>query len=86
MKVRVYKEDELKSKYKKNFNPMVEKDIEYSSWLGSWSFVKHSSGQIVKCEATSEKKWRILGTNGFFPMETCQLVLGIKKPIKKKQW
>ena len=48
MKVRVYKEDELKSKHKKDFKPMTDKDIEYSSWLGSWGFVSHSSGQIVK--------------------------------------
>ena len=86
MKVRVYQEEELKSKHKKDFKPMTEKDIEYCSWLCSWSFVKHSSGQIVKCEGTPENKWRILGTSGLFPMEIGQSILEIKKPRKSKQW
>ena len=86
MKAKVYKEEELISKFKKDFKLLTEKDIEYCSWLCSWSFVKHSSGQIVKCEGTPENKWRILGANWLFPMEIGQLVLGIKKPTKKKQW
>lgn len=86
MKARVYNEEDLKTKYGKEFKPMSDKDVEYSAWLGSWSYVKHSSGHIVKCEGTPEKKWRILGTNGLFPMEVGQMVLGIKKPAKKKEW
>lgn len=86
MKVRVYQEEELKSKHKKDFKPMTEKDIEYCVWLGSWSFVKHSSGQIIKCEAIDNNKWRVLGTNGLFPMEVGQSILEIKKPRKSKQW
>ncbi len=86
MKVRIYKEDELKAKYSKEFKPMTAKDIELCTWLCAWNYVKHSSGQIVKCEGTPENKWRILGTNGLFPMQEGQMVLGIKKPAKKKEW
>jgi hypothetical protein len=86
MKVRIYKEDELKAKYGKEFKPMTAKDIELCTWLCAWNYVKHSSGKIVKCEGTPENKWRILGTNGLFPMQEGQMVLGIKKPAKKKEW
>lgn len=86
MKVRIYKEEELKTKYGKEFKPMTAKDIELCTWLCAWNYVKHSSGQIVKCEGTPENKWRILGTNGLFPMQEGQMVLGIKKPAKKKEW
>ena len=86
MKVKVYKKEDLVLKFNKDFKPLTERDIEICSWLCSWSYVTHSSGQIVKCEGTVDDKWRILGKNACFPMAVGQMVLQIKKPAPKKQW
>ena len=85
MKAPIYTEQDL-AKYGKQLAPITQEQIKLETWLCGWVFVKHSSGHIVKCEATRDNKWRILGTKGAFPIEEGQLYFGTKKPTKKKEW
>jgi hypothetical protein len=74
MKVKTYNEKDLSI-----FEQMTEKNIELFSWGKSICYVVHQSGNILKCEATKNKAWRVLGTKKAFKMEVNQLFLNTKK-------